>query len=169
MAKKIKLIIMDVDGVLTNGTVFYSSTGESIKLFCVRDGFFIKHVGPEAGLDFAIITGGFGEIVRTRAEVLGIDKIYAGHVDKESAYYEIKNSMDLEDEEIAYIGDDWFDWSAMQHAGLKAAPSDADPEILKRVDFVTKAVGGKGAVREFIYYILKRDNKLDTVKDRYLD
>ena len=169
MAKEIKLVILDVDGVLTNGTVFYGANGESIKPFCVKDGFFIKHVAPSVGIDFAIITGGFGEIVKKRAEVLGINKIYAGFIDKEETYNQLKQELSLSDEEIAYIGDDWFDWSAMKHAGLKGAPSDADEEIKKRVDVVTKGKGGNGAVREFLYYIMERDNKLDEAKSKYFD
>ena len=81
----------------------------------------------------------------------------------------MKQELSLTDEEIAYIGDDWFDWTAMRNAGLKGAPSDADEEIKKRVDVVTKAKGGNGAVREFLYYIMERDNKLDAAKGQYLD
>ena len=169
MAKEIKLVILDVDGVLTNGTVFYGADGESIKPFCVKDGFFIRHIAPSAGIELAIITGGFGEIVNKRAEVLGIDRIYAGYMDKEEPYMLLKKELSLSDEEIAYIGDDWFDWSAMKHAGLKGSPADADDEIKKRVDVVTKAKGGNGAVREFLQYILERDNKLEAAKGKYLD
>ncbi|MCK5760088.1 MAG: HAD hydrolase family protein [Candidatus Delongbacteria bacterium] len=169
MPKEIKLVILDVDGVMTDGKIYYGVSGELIKRFSAKDGFFIKHVAPSVGINFAIITGGFGDIVRKRATVLGIDHVYAEHVDKEASYFELKDRLHLEDEEIAYIGDDWFDWSAMKHAGFKGAPLDADEEIKKRVDVVTKAKGGNGVVREFLYYIMERDNKLEEAKSKYFD
>jgi 3-deoxy-D-manno-octulosonate 8-phosphate phosphatase (KDO 8-P phosphatase) len=137
MQKQIKLVILDVDGALTDGKVYYSSSGELIKPFCVKDGFFLKHVCPALGIKFAIISGGYGEIVYKRAEVLGITDVFVGNVNKAGAYAEIKQSYSLSDDEIAYFGDDWFDWSAMKYAGLKGAPSDAAPEIKERADFVT--------------------------------
>jgi len=169
MQKEIKLVILDVDGAMTDGKVYYSSNGELIKPFSVKDGFFLKHVCPPLGIKFAIISGGFGEIVHKRAEVLGIDDIYVGFVDKADAYNELKTKYSLENDEIAYFGDDWFDWSAMKFAGLKGSPSDAAPEIKERVDFVTKSKAGKGAVREFLEYILKRDGKFESAKKKYLD
>jgi len=169
MQKEIKLVILDVDGALTDGKVYYSSNGELIKAFCVKDGFFLKHVCQPLGLRFAIISGGFGDIVQKRAEVLGIDDIYIGFVDKANAYNELKIKYSLENDEIAYFGDDWFDWSAMKFAGLKGSPSDAAPEIKERSDFVTISKAGKGAVREFLEYILKRDGKFESAKSKYLD
>lgn len=169
MQKEIKLVILDVDGAMTDGKVYYSSNGELMKPFCVKDGFFLKHVCPAAGIRFAIVSGGFGDIVNKRAEVLGISDVYIGHVDKAGAYTEIKQKYSLLDEEIAYFGDDWFDWSAMKFAGLKGAPSDASPEIRERADFVSTAKAGKGAVREFLEFILKRDNKFENAKKTYLD
>ena len=169
MTKEIKLVILDVDGVMTDGKIYYGKDGELIKRFSAKDGFFIKHIAPSVGIEFAIITGGFGDIVKKRATVLGIKHVYSENVDKEEAYLQLKKKFSLSDEEIAYMGDDWFDWSAMKYAGLKCAPADADEEIKKRVDIVTKAEGGNGAVREFIYYILERDNKLEAAKGKYLD
>ena len=169
MPKEIKLVILDVDGVMTDGKIYYGTDGELIKRFSAKDGFFIKHVGPTAGIKFAIITGGFGDIVKKRADVLNIEYVYAENVDKEEAFFLLKDKLSLTDEEIAYMGDDWFDWSAMKYAGLKGAPSDADEEIKKRVDVVTKAKGGHGAVREFLHHIMERDNKLDKAKSKYFD
>jgi len=169
MNKEIKMVILDVDGALTDGMVYYSSGGELIKPFCVKDGFFLKHIGPENGLKFAIITGGFAEIVKQRAAVLGIEDVYFGYVNKTDAYNEIKAKHSLDDSEIAYFGDDWFDWSAMKYAGLKGAPSDASPEIKERADFVSAARAGKGSVREFLEFILKRDGKFEAAKRKYLD
>ncbi|HQO09361.1 MAG TPA: HAD hydrolase family protein [Clostridiales bacterium] len=169
MQKQIKLVILDVDGALTDGKVYYSSSGELIKPFCVKDGFFLKHVCPALGIKFAIISGGYGEIVYKRAEVLGITDVFVGNVNKAGAYAEIKQSYSLSDDEIAYFGDDWFDWSAMKYAGLKGAPSDAAPEIKERADFVTASKAGNGAVREFLEFILKRDDKFEEAKKTYLD
>ncbi len=169
MKKEIKMVILDVDGALTDGMVYYSSNGELMKPFCVKDGFFLKHVCPEMGIKFSIISGGFAEIVKKRAEVLGIEDVHFGFVNKTDAYREIKAKYGLEDDEIAYFGDDWFDWSAMKYAGLKGAPSDASPEIKERADFVAKSRAGKGSVREFLEFILKRDGKFEAAKSRYLD
>ncbi|MBU4486349.1 MAG: HAD hydrolase family protein [Candidatus Delongbacteria bacterium] len=169
MSKEIKLVILDVDGAMTDSMVYYSSNGELIKAFSVKDGFFLKHVCPEMGLKFAIISGGFAEIIKKRAEVLGIEDVYFGFVNKAEAYNEIKNKYSLGNDEIAYFGDDWFDWSAMKFAGLKGSPSDAAPEIKERADFVTASKAGKGAVREFLEFILKRDGKFESAKEKYLD
>jgi 3-deoxy-D-manno-octulosonate 8-phosphate phosphatase (KDO 8-P phosphatase) len=169
MRKEIKMVILDVDGALTDGMVYYGSGGEIMKAFCVKDGFFLKHVCPEAGIKFAIISGGFGEIVKKRAEVLGIEDVYIGFVNKTDAYVEIRKKYSLDDEEIAYFGDDWFDWSAMKYAVLKGAPSDASPEIREKADFVATKKAGKGSVREFLEFILKRDGKFEDAKSKYLD
>ena len=168
MKNEIKMVILDVDGAMTDGIIYYGLNGELIKAFCAKDGFFIKHICPETGIRIAIISGGFGEIVKKRAEVLGVDDVYIGHVDKSEAYKELKQKYSLDDDEIAYFGDDWFDWSAMKYAGLKGAPFDASPEIKERVDFVSKAQAGKGSVREFLEFILKRDNKFEAAQKKYL-
>ena len=167
--KEIKLVILDVDGVMTDGMVYYGSGGEIMKPFSVKDGFFIRHVCPQAGIKFAVITGGFPDIVKKRAEVLEIEDVFFGHVDKSEAYRQVLDKHSLSDDEVAYFGDDWFDWSAMKFAGLKGAPSDAAPEIRERVDFVSVSASGQGAVREFLEFILKRDGKFETAKSRYLD
>jgi 3-deoxy-D-manno-octulosonate 8-phosphate phosphatase (KDO 8-P phosphatase) len=169
MTTEIKLVILDADGVMTDGKIYYGINGELIKRFSAKDGFFIKHIAPSVGIEFVIITGGFGDIVKKRAEVLGVKYVFSEHVNKEEVYFQLKEKLSLTDDQIAYMGDDWFDWSAMKHAGLKGSPSDADEEIKKRVNVVTKAKGGNGAVREFLHYILERDNKLEKAKSQYLD
>lgn len=167
--KEIKLVILDVDGAMTDGIIYFGENGELLKAFCAKDGFFLKNVLPEIGIKTAIISGGFGNIAKKRAEILGIEDVYIGHVDKKDAYNELKNKYSLEDSEIAYFGDDWFDWSAMKHAGLKGAPADASSEIKERADFVSKAEAGKGSVREFLEFILKRDDKFEIAKKKYFD
>lgn len=159
--KEIKLVILDVDGVLTDGRIIFDNEKRELKCFSAKDGFFIKHICRPLGLSFAIITGGDSPVVNKRAEMIGIEHVYRGYVEKETAYLELKKKLKLEDAEIAFMGDDWFDWPAMKHAGYKGAPADATKEIKERVDFIADKDGGKGAVREFLESILKRDNKFE--------
>ncbi len=165
--KTIKLVILDVDGVLTDGRIGYDSKLDDIKFFNAKDGFFIKHICNKLGIEFAIISGGISKIVKHRAELLGINYVYTGFVEKEEAYLKLKKDLDLENDEIAYMGDDWFDWPAMKHAGLKASPADAAKEIRDKTDFTSSKDGGRGAVREFLEFILKRDNKFEEAKEFY--
>ncbi len=163
----IKLVILDVDGVLTDGRIGYDSKLDDIKFFNAKDGFFIKHICNKLGIEFAIISGGISKIVKHRAELLGINYVYTGFVEKEEAYLKLKKDLDHQNEEIAYMGDDWFDWPAMKHAGLKAAPADAATEIIEKADFVSTKEGGRGAVREFLEFILKRDSKYEQALKLY--
>ena len=164
---EIKLVILDVDGVLTDGRIGYDSKLDDIKFFNAKDGFFIKHICSHLGIEFAIISGGISKIVKHRAMLLGINYVYTGFVEKEEAYLKLKKDLGYDDNEIAYMGDDWFDWPAMKHAGFKAAPSDAAIEIIEKADFVSTNTGGRGAVREFLEIILKRDNKYEKAKQFY--
>lgn len=163
----IKLVILDIDGVLTDGKIIYSSSGEELKVFNAKDGFGIKYIGRENGLEFAVITGSSCPSVVKRAEFLNIEHIYTNSFEKEVAYNKIKTELNLSDNEIAYMGDDWFDWPAMRYAGFKGAPCDASEEIIKRSDFVAKSAGGSGAVREFIEEIVKRNGKYSDAVNRY--
>lgn len=164
---KIKLVILDVDGVLTDGRIGYDSNLEDYKFFNAKDGFFIKHICSKLGIKFAIISGGISKIVKHRAELLGINYVYTGFVEKEEAYLKLKKDLDYQNEQIAYMGDDWFDWPAMRHAGIKATPKDAAKELIEKADFVSTKEGGRGAVREFLEMILKRDNKFEQAKKFY--
>ena len=163
----IRLVILDIDGVLTNGSIVYSSTGEELKMFDAKDGFAIKHIGPENGLQFAVITGSSCPSVLKRAEFLKIQHIYTDSFEKAGAYRKLKTELGLTDAEIAYMGDDWFDWPAMGQAGFKGAPADAADEIRQRADFIARAKGGQGAVREFIETILKRNGTYAAAVNRY--
>jgi len=164
---KIKLIILDIDGVLTDGKIIYTSAGEELKVFNAKDGFAVKHIGPENGIEFAIITGSSCPTVVRRAGFLNIQHIYTDSFEKAAAYQKIKSDLGLTDNQIAYMGDDWFDWPAMRFAGYKGAPADAAPEIIERADFVASAKGGNGAVREFIVEIVKRNGNYDAAISRY--
>ena len=169
MSKEIKLIIFDADGVLTNGQIGYNSNGEEVKLFSVKDGFFIKHILPKFGIKTAIISGGKAETVTKRAEILGIDYVYTEKFDKTGAYNELLSLLNLAPEETAYIGDDWFDWPVMKLTGFKGAPADAHVEIRERADYICRLNGGFGAAREFIEEILKREQKYQKAVELYFD
>ncbi|MEJ2053423.1 MAG: HAD-IIIA family hydrolase [Calditrichaceae bacterium] len=154
----IKMILMDVDGVLTSGEIIYSSSGEELKNFNSQDGLGIR-LARMGGLITGIITGRESEMVRRRAGELKIDIISQGNFDKLKPYEEIKNQHGLSDEEIAFIGDDIPDICIMKRVGFSAAVSNARDEVKAISDYVTIAAGGYGAVREVIEKILKRQGK----------
>ena len=147
---KIRLLVMDVDGTLTDGTIFISGQGELCKAFYVRDGHGIKHILPQAGIEAAIITGRSSEIVSYRAKELGIKHIYQGISGKAVALKELKDELGLDWREIAFIGDDINDQPAMDLVGWSACPADAATEVKAICDYICVAPGGRGAVRECI-------------------
>jgi 3-deoxy-D-manno-octulosonate 8-phosphate phosphatase (KDO 8-P phosphatase) len=153
-AKAIRLIVMDVDGVLTDGRIFYSAEGVESEAFFVRDGLGIR-MAHEAGLLTAIITGRVSEAVAHRAKELGIAEVHQGAMNKLQVYEALLQRFGLTDEAVAYVGDDLNDLPVLGRVGLSAAPADADPTVRTKVAFVTTQVGGRGAVREVIDLILK--------------
>ena len=165
-AKKIKLIIFDVDGVLTDGKITYSSSGEELKSFNVRDGHAIK-MAFRAGLGVAIITGRGSSMVERRCSELGIELIYQGIKDKHLSMSEILQRTGLEASQVAYMGDDVVDLKVMAVAGLGCCPSDAAGEVCQQADLVTDASGGNGAARELIFFILRQQGLLDGLMERY--
>ncbi len=152
-AKKIKLLLLDVDGVLTDGSIILDSAGTEIKAFHVRDGHGIK-MAQRAGITIGIITGRRSEVVNIRARELGIDEVYQGALEKIGVFDSILAKYGLRDDEAAYIGDDVVDLDIFRRAGLSAAVADCDPSVKGSVHMVTKAPGGRGAVREVINLIL---------------
>jgi 3-deoxy-D-manno-octulosonate 8-phosphate phosphatase (KDO 8-P phosphatase) len=157
-AKKIKLIIMDVDGTLTDGILYVMPNGEEIKGYNVKDGtgILLAHL---AGLKTAIITGKISKALEKRAEKLGIKELYQGYIDKKSILIELLEKYSLKLDEVAFIGDDIGDLEVMKVVGLAGAVADAHSEIKKVSHFISNFAGGKGAVREFIEYILKSQGK----------
>jgi 3-deoxy-D-manno-octulosonate 8-phosphate phosphatase (KDO 8-P phosphatase) len=153
-AKKIKLVIMDVDGVMTDRRIILTSNGEELKSFDVRDGYGITML-HKAGIETAIISARFSKVTDLRAKELEIKTVYQGNLKKIVAYEEIVLEKKISDQEIAYIGDDIVDYEIMQKVGLSIAVGDALPFIKKKADLVTKNSGGKGAIREAIEFILK--------------
>ncbi len=158
-AKQIKLILLDVDGVMTDGSIILDNQGNEMKAFHVRDGRGVK-LAQKAGILFGIITGRSSEVVNVRARELGITDVFQGAQDKITAYESLLAKYKLRDAEVAYIGDDDIDVSIFKRVGLAATVADADPSVKPHVDMVTKAAGGRGAVREVINLVLESQRKL---------
>lgn len=156
--EKIKLIILDVDGTLTDGGIYYDSQGKEIKRFDVKDGLGIK-VAIRAGIKFAIITGRESSMVIRRANELGVQYVKTGIQKKYLTYIKILQELNLRSEEVGYIGDDLNDLQVMQEVGFKACPEDATKEIKEISDYVACKKGGYGAVREGLEYLLREQNK----------
>ena len=157
----IKLVLLDVDGTLTDGGIYRGNNGEELKRFNVKDGYAIVNA-QKLGIEFGIITGRKSELVEIRSNELKIKYLYQGISEKTVILEEIMQKTGLEKEEIAYTGDDLNDILIMKQSGLTGAPKDAADEVIQIVDFVSEKNGGSGAVREFVEYILKKDGKWET-------
>jgi 3-deoxy-D-manno-octulosonate 8-phosphate phosphatase (KDO 8-P phosphatase) len=156
--KKIELLVMDVDGVLTDGKLTFTEDGKEIKSFFVQDGMAIN-LWLKANLKLVIISGRDSKIMEMRGKELGIKEIYQKVDDKLKILKLILKKHKLKLENIAYIADDLNDFPAFKFAGFKISPSNACPEIKKISDYITKRKGGEGAVREAIELMLKEKNK----------
>lgn len=162
-AAKIRLLICDVDGVMSDGLIYQGNNGEELKAFNVRDGYGIRCL-LTSGIEVAIITGRKAKLLEDRANTLGITHLYQGQSDKILAYRELLDKLAVCPGEVAYIGDDLIDWPVMAEVGLSAAVADAHPLLLPKADYVTQIAGGRGAVRELCDLILLAQNKLDEAK-----
>jgi 3-deoxy-D-manno-octulosonate 8-phosphate phosphatase (KDO 8-P phosphatase) len=162
-AKKIKMILMDVDGTLTDGTLLVLPDGEELKSYNVRDGMGILFANL-AGLKTGIITGKTSKALIKRAERLKVDELHQGILDKKKILYEILKKHKLDPDEVAFIGDDLGDLDVIKISGLSAAVSDAHNEVIKNSHFLCTKSGGKGAVREFIEFILEAQDKWPTIE-----
>ncbi len=152
-AKKIKFLLMDCDGVLTDGRLYYSETGEVLKVFHVRDGQGLVNWHAE-GFTSGIITGRTSKILETRAAELGIAHLRQGATDKALHFKELKRVTGFERKEIAYIGDDIVDLALFDQVGLAVAVQDAVSEVKEKANVITDLNGGNGAVRELIDLLL---------------
>jgi 3-deoxy-D-manno-octulosonate 8-phosphate phosphatase (KDO 8-P phosphatase) len=165
--KHIELLLLDVDGVMTDGRIIWDANGTETKFFNVKDGHGIKLL-QRAGIQVGIITGRVSPVVDLRAKELGIDILYQGSLKKLDSYCDIKQRTGLSDFQIAYMGDDVIDVPVMRRVGFSAAPADALPEVLKVAEYVARANGGWGAVRELCDLLLKgRGVWQQLVADRY--
>lgn len=146
---KIKMLVMDVDGTLTDGKIYMGANGELMKAFDVKDGYAIVHL-KEKGIEPVIITGRESSIVQSRAKELHITELYQGVRNKLEKLKQVADQYGLRLEEIAYIGDDLNDLDCIRVCGLTACPEDAVEEVKENVSYVCTRQGGRGAVREFI-------------------
>ena len=146
-ARHLKALVLDVDGILSDGFVTFTNNGDEIKSFDIRDGLGMKLV-QQAGMKVIIITGRKSHIVEKRMSDLGVDLVFQGREDKGVALREACAQLDLSPEECIYMGDDWPDLSAFAIAGMKITVPNGHIEVRRRADLVTQAFGGRGAVRE---------------------
>jgi 3-deoxy-D-manno-octulosonate 8-phosphate phosphatase (KDO 8-P phosphatase) len=158
-ARLIKLILLDVDGVMTDGGITYGKMNDSdepveIQSFDVHDGYGIVQA-IDKGIPVGIITARNSKLVQVRASELGIKDVYQGSFNKTDAFEAVRTKYQVEKDEVAYMGDDLFDLPVLEKVGLSAAPLTARPEVKRKVDYIASAPGGKGAVRELIDLILK--------------
>lgn len=155
---KIKLVVLDVDGTLTDGGICYDSQGGEMKRFDVKDGLGIK-VGMAAGLEFAILTGRVSPMVDRRVKELGIQHLLTGIQMKLPALKRLIANLGLTPNQVCYIGDDWNDLQSMEHVGICMCPDDAAEEVKRICHFVAKKNGGAGAVRECLQHLLQNRNQ----------
>ncbi|EEZ80223.1 MAG: 3-deoxy-manno-octulosonate-8-phosphatase KdsC [Candidatus Thioglobus sp.] len=167
-AKEIKLIIFDVDGVLTDGGLYFSDDGQEFKRFNSLDGLGIK-ILKDNGIEPAIITARQSTTVEHRMKNLGIEHFYQGQEDKVVAFNDLLDKLSLNAEQVAYMGDDVIDLPVMTKVGLPIAVSNAHELVKEKSCIVTDKIGGHGAVREVCDFILKAQDKFDGAMNPYLE
>jgi YrbI family 3-deoxy-D-manno-octulosonate 8-phosphate phosphatase len=163
---EIQLLVFDVDGVLTDGRLYYGPEGDQLKAFHARDGAGIKYL-MRAGLDCAVLSGRDSAALRRRCEELGIARVIAGVKYKEPELHKLMENLDLSPREVGYVGDDLVDLPAMRLAGWSACPCDAVEEVRVNADYVARAPGGRGAVREVIETVLRARGRWEAIMARY--
>jgi 3-deoxy-D-manno-octulosonate 8-phosphate phosphatase (KDO 8-P phosphatase) len=166
-ARRIRLVIFDVDGVLTDGSLFLGDDGQEYKAFNSRDGHGMTML-QETGVTLAVITGRTSEVVRIRMESLGIKHVYQGRRDKIPAYAELKQTLTVADERIAYVGDDVVDLPIMRRVGLSIAVADAHPLVRKHDHWQTTCPGGRGAGRDVCELIMEAQGNLSRMMAHYV-
>ena len=166
-AKKIKLLILDVDGVLTDGKLLFDGQGREYKSFHARDGHGIKLL-RQTGVEVAVISGRKSNSVTLRMKDLGIEYVYQGQEDKVMAFNEIIRSLSIQAEEAAHVGDDLLDLPIMRRVGLSIAVNDANFAVKEYADWCTSLSGGQGAVREVCDFIMQAQGNLEAVINSYL-
>ncbi|MBW6515597.1 MAG: HAD hydrolase family protein [Candidatus Cloacimonetes bacterium] len=166
--ENIKLLIMDCDGVLSDGKVIYTEKGWESKAFAVSDGLGLSLL-RFTDIKTAVITGRNSHALKRRCQDLDIDFLFQGVKDKVSVVNEILESLSLDWQNTAFIGDDWNDFHLLKKVALSGTPQQAPKEIKEIVDFISQHRGGDGAVREFIEYILHGQGIFDNVIKKFLD
>lgn len=166
LGKNVKLLILDVDGVLTDGGLYYDGQGGVTKRFHAQDGLGIK-LAQACGLGVAVITGLNQGAVEARIHDLGIDEYHAGFKDKAPVMDSIRSRLGLERSQIAFFGDDWVDAGVMRAVGLPMAVANAQPEILALAKWVSRLSGGQGAVREAVMFLLRCRGQYETAWEQW--
>ncbi len=169
-AAKIKVLLMDVDGVLTNGEIFYfpGPDGKMVEFkgFNSQDGLAL-HWCREAGIATGVISGRESPSVNERAKNLGMRYVYQGLLDKVASYEEVLQDAGVTADQVAFIGDDFTDVPLMVRSGLGFAPANARPEVLAKADYITQVRGGDGAVREIIELIFRAQDRWQGIIEKY--
>ena len=166
--RRVRLLILDVDGVLTDGSLFLGDAGEQYKAFNSRDGHGIR-MAQDGGLEVAVLTGRSSEVVNHRMRDLGVRHIVQGRRDKGLAVEELLAQSGFTAPESAFVGDDVVDLPAMRRVGLGIAVADAHPLVLEHADWWTRAAGGHGAVREICEELLNAQQRLEGILGVYLE
>ena len=165
-AAGLRLLVLDVDGVLTDGRLYFGAEGEALKVFDVRDGHGIKLL-REAGVEVAILSARRSPIVERRARELGIAHVVQGATDKGAGFAELVRALQLRPEQCGFVGDDWPDLAALAQAGFAATVADAAPEVRRAAHWISAAPGGRGAVRELAEFVLRAQGRFDELLRRH--
>ncbi len=165
-ASRVRLVLLDVDGVLTDGKILQYSDGTEGRAFHVRDGYGIK-MGQRLGLVFGILSGRASKVSEARGRELGIEEVHVGVLEKEARYEEILRRLGLTDDAVCYMGDDLVDVPLLRRVGLGVAPAGASEEATMAARWITERAGGDGAVRETIALILKAQGKWEGISGAY--
>lgn len=163
----IRLMVLDVDGVLSDGSITYAGEETEIKAFNVQDGFGIT-LARQAGIKTAILTGRIAAPVKRRAAELKFDYYEAGHFNKEQALHQIMQQAKVARDEVLYMGDDILDLVCRPHVGVFVAPANANARVQSQADWVTQLRGGHGAVREMINTVLQQQGKLEATENYFI-
>jgi len=167
-AARIRMLVLDVDGVLTDGRLYFDNQGNEMKSFSTRDGLGLRALQSQ-GLVLAFITGRKSEIVAQRAAQLGVTHVYQGRDDKLNAFNELLSDTGMDEQNTCYAGDDWIDIPVLDRVGLAVTVADADDVVKNRVHWVTRRSGGNGAVREICDLILASQDLDQSVLDGILN
>lgn len=165
-AKKIKLLLLDVDGVLTDGRIVYDSQGRDTKFFDVHDGLGVCLL-KKAGISTILITAKGSAAIKPRARDMGVEAVYANISPKSAALEKILKKYRVTSDEVCFVGDDLLDLGIMQKVGFAIAVFNASPELKKIASYITLREGGHGAVREVAELILKAQGKWNNLVDSY--
>jgi 3-deoxy-D-manno-octulosonate 8-phosphate phosphatase (KDO 8-P phosphatase) len=166
-AAKIRMLVLDVDGVLTDGKLYFDNAGNESKAFNARDGLGIKAL-QRSGIEIAVITGRVCEAVSHRMSQLGIKHVYQGQVKKLNAFLELLELTGLDAKQVCYAGDDWIDLPVLSRVGLAVSVANGEERAKQQAHWITNNKGGDGAVREICNLILIAQEKEQTIVDEIL-